>query len=60
MTIYKRIELDTLFEDMRTDRQQQIYLCFGERYLFRQTADQIQKKLLDHKNGAVHVIDGSV
>lgn len=60
MTIYKRIELDTLFEDMRTDRQQQTYLCFGERYLCRQAADQIQKKLLDHKNGAVHVIDGSV
>lgn len=60
MTIYKRIELETLFEDMRADRQPQTYLCFGERYLCRQAADEIQKKLLDHKNGAVHIIDGSV
>jgi len=60
MTIYKRTELDTLFEDMRDNRQRQIYLCFGERYLCRQAADRIQEKLLDRKSGAVHVIDGSV
>lgn len=60
MTIYKRTELDTLFEDMRPHRPKQIYLCFGERYLCRQAADRIQEKLLNQISGAVHVIDGSI
>jgi len=36
----------------------QIYLFFGERYLCREAADILQKKLLSSNPGSVHAIDG--
>lgn len=35
-----------------------VYLFFGERFLCREAADLMQEKLLQHKKGAVHTIDG--
>ncbi len=59
MPIRKRAELRTLLGDIEKGRRKQLYLCFGERYLCRQTADQIEETLLKASTGTVHTIDGS-
>ena len=59
MPIHKRTELHTLLEDIKAGNHKQLYLCFGERYLCRQSAEQIEQALLQTGAGAVHSIDGS-
>ncbi len=59
MPIRKRAELHTLLNDLEEGSRKQLYLCFGERYLCRQTADEIVEALLKASAGTVHTIDGS-
>lgn len=59
MPIHKRTELQTLLEDIKAGNHKQLYLCFGERYLCRQSAEQIEQAFLQTGAGAVHSIDGS-
>ena len=59
MPIRKRAELHTLLRDIEEGSRKQLYLCFGERYLCRQTADLIEETLLKASTGTVHTIDGS-
>ena len=59
MPIRKRAELHTLLSDIEKGRRKQLYLCFGERYLCRQTADLIEETLVKTSTGTVHTIDGS-
>ena len=59
MPIRKRAELHTLLNDLEEGSRKQLYLCFGERYLCRQTADEIEEALLKASAGTVHTIDGS-
>jgi len=58
MTQIKRKELHNLLEKGIINPAVQVYLFFGERYLCNQTADQLQKILLQKDGGAVHTIDG--
>jgi DNA polymerase-3 subunit delta len=59
MPLHKRTELHTLLDKIAEGNHKQLYLCFGERYLCRQSAEQIEQKFLETGNGAVHTIDGS-
>ncbi|MEN8200641.1 MAG: DNA polymerase III subunit delta, partial [Thermodesulfobacteriota bacterium] len=59
MALIKRTELSELLRDPEKGERKAIYLFFGERYLCREAADQLQKTLLAYPcGGAVHVIDG--
>lgn len=59
MGLYKRTEISALLENISLGERGQVYLCFGERYLCRQAAEQLEERLLA-KGGAVHSLDGSV
>ncbi|MEE4167000.1 MAG: hypothetical protein V2I35_13440 [Desulfocapsaceae bacterium] len=59
MPIHKRTEINKLLKDIEEGRRRQLYLCFGERYLCRQTAELIEQALMGAGGGAVHSIDGS-
>ena len=59
MPLHKRKELHTLLDNIKAGNHKQLYLCFGERYLCRQSAEQIEKGFLQTAGGAVHTIDGS-
>ncbi len=59
MPLHKRKELHTLLEGIKAGNHKQLYLCFGERYLCRQSAEQIEQAFLQRGAGAVHSIDGS-
>jgi len=59
MPVHKRTEISHLLENITSGKQRQVFLCFGERYLCRQAAEQIEETLLHNRNGAVHTIDGS-
>ena len=58
MGLHKRTELTALLDKIAKGEQVQIYLCFGERYLCRKTAEELEKRLLE-RGGAVHKLDGS-
>lgn len=58
MPLIKRTELPTLLADQQQLAACHIYLFFGERYLCREAADQLQQALLAGAGGAVHPIDG--
>lgn len=59
MPLHKRKELQGLLNNIKAGNHKQLYLCFGERYLCRQSAEQIEKGFLQTTGGAVHTIDGS-
>lgn len=56
MTITKRSDLLTALKN-NSPPESQVFLLFGERYLCRAAADQLQKKLLESDPGTVHSID---
>ena len=57
MTIIKRVELATALKK-KSPPEGQIFLFFGERFLSRTAADQLQEKLLSTQPATVHDIDG--
>ncbi len=59
MGLYKRAEIGALLEKITQGERCQVYLCFGERYLCRQAAEQLEERLLAG-GGAVHSLDGAV
>ncbi len=59
MGLHKRTELEPLLEKIRQGERRQVYLFFGERYLCRQAAQQLEKCLLSACGGSVHALDGS-
>ncbi len=58
MALIKRSELLNLLADGSPLPPGEAYLFFGERYLCREAADQLQARLLADQPGAVHSIDG--
>jgi DNA polymerase III subunit delta len=58
MTLIKRNALATILDDVRQGKTGQVYLFFGERYLCKESADLLQRAMLDLGPGAVHPIDG--
>ena len=58
MTLIKRDELDSLLRETRKGNHKQVYLFFGERYLCKESADQLQDALLKNSPGTIHAIDG--
>ena len=58
MTLIKRNDLATVLDGVRQGKKNQVYLFFGERYLCKESADLLQKTLLEQNTGAVHPIDG--
>lgn len=58
MALIKRNDLATVLDDVRQGKKNQVYLFFGERYLCKESADLLQKALLELGPGAVHPIDG--
>jgi DNA polymerase-3 subunit delta len=57
MALYTRDTLSELLAQAVTGPSQ-VYLLFGERYLCRQAAEQLEKALLHSAGGTVHAIDG--
>jgi DNA polymerase-3 subunit delta len=58
MTLIKRNDLGAILDRVRQGKKNQVYLFFGERYLCRESADLLQKTLLEQGAGAVNPIDG--
>ena len=59
MTLIKRNDLQHHLQDSEALAATRLFLLFGERYLCRDCADQLQQALLAGKaGGAVHAIDG--
>lgn len=58
MAVINRTEVPSLLTDVKNGSLHQVYLFFGERYLCRESADQLQTTLLQHKSGTIHPIDG--
>ncbi len=58
MTLIKRAELLSRFQEGSFPFKSQVFLFFGERYLCREAADLTQQNLLTITPGAVHNIDG--
>jgi DNA polymerase III subunit delta len=59
MPLIKRSELATFLQQMKQGSYPQLYLFFGERYLCREAADNLQKALLAlPAGGLVNSIDG--
>lgn len=58
MSLIKRTELPNLLADSAALGNCSIYLFFGERYLCREAADQLQEALLQQGSVTVHPIDG--
>lgn len=58
MGLHKRKEIGALLEKIAQGERRQVYLCFGERYLCRQAAEQLEQSLLTG-GGAVHKLDGA-
>lgn len=57
MPIYTRETLPTLLAQP-AESVSQVFLLFGDRYLCQNTAEQLEKRLLQHMGGTVHPIDG--
>jgi DNA polymerase III subunit delta len=58
MALIKRSDLGVILDNIRQGKKDQIYLFHGERYLCKESADLLQKALLEQNAGAVHPIDG--
>jgi len=61
MSVYKRQEISKLFNDIKQGATAPVYLLFGERYLCRNTAQELIDLLLPEKeqrNTRLHHIDG--
>ncbi|MEE4240202.1 MAG: hypothetical protein V2I36_01955, partial [Desulfopila sp.] len=58
MPLIKRTELPAALEEIRNQNHPPVVLFFGERYLCRQAADDVQEALLTKKNGTLYSIDG--
>ncbi len=58
MAVIKRTEIPNLLTDIQNGNLHQVYLFFGERYLCRESADQLQAIILQQNNGTIHSIDG--
>ncbi len=58
MGLHKRKEIGALLEKITQGERRQVYLCFGERYLCRQAAEQLEQSLLAG-GGTVHKLDGA-
>ena len=58
MPIIKRNQLATLLQETNNTNHRQVYLFFGERYLCRKGADQLQERLCADGGGTVHTFDG--
>jgi len=58
MPLIKRNELPALLNDDVKLKELSIVLFFGERYLCKEAADQLQEALTGDGKGAVHPIDG--
>ena len=59
MGLHKRTEIGALLDKISQGERCQVYLCYGERYLCRQAAGQLEAQLLTG-GGAVHSLDGAV
>ena len=53
MGLHKRKEIGALLDKIDQGERCQVYLCFGERYLSRQAAEQLAGRLLAG-GGSVH------
>jgi len=60
MPLIKRTELPSLLTDTAAITACPIFLFFGERYLAREAADQLQEALIKQGGGALHPIDGDL
>ncbi len=58
MTLLKRSELQAALEKGSLQLTAQVYLFFGERFLCKEAADQLQAILLAKGPGAINAIDG--
>lgn len=58
MTVIKRNNLASLLGDVAKGDIQPVYLFVGERFLCKESADQLQASLLAASPGTVHPIDG--
>jgi DNA polymerase-3 subunit delta len=58
MSLIKRSDLKTVLDEIRQQKKVQCYLFFGERFLCRESADLLEKALLDGNPGAVNPVDG--
>ena len=58
MAQIKRSELLARLQDGSFAFKSQVFLFFGERFLCKEAADSLQKKLLEQQAGAVHGVDG--
>jgi DNA polymerase-3 subunit delta len=59
MGLHKRTEVETLLGRAAKGEGKQVYLFFGERYLCRQAAQQLEKSLLTAGGGSIHSLDGT-
>ncbi len=59
MGLHKRNEIEPLLERAAQGERKQVYLFFGERYLCRQAAQQLEQSLLTAGGGSVHTLDGA-
>ena len=59
MALHKRTDINPLLQDISGGTYKQVYLFYGERFLCRQAADQLETALVAAGGGAVHKIDGS-
>ncbi len=58
MALISRNDLSSLLPRAGAEEIQQVYLFFGERYLCKESADQLQNVLCQEGKGTVHTIDG--
>lgn len=58
MALIKRNELVPLIRETLQETHKQVYLFFGERYLCKESADQLQDALVKNSAGTIHSIDG--
>lgn len=58
MPIFARTELRGKLEAIVADANQKVFLFFGERYLCRKAADQLQEAFLQQREGCICSIDG--
>lgn len=59
MGLHKRTEIEPLLERAAQGERRQVYLFFGERYLCRQAAQQLEQSLMAAGGGSVHTLDGA-
>ncbi len=59
MALHKRTELQDLLDSIGAGSHKQLYLCFGERYLCQQSAEQIEQTFLQTTATTIHAIDGT-